>query len=151
MAKQVKTTAPGAGPETKLGPTPAPVRPYKSPNLAQLRVFDPNYGTNSDPSASSVPPGRKNNSPLADELKRVNAKGDGGDHLQDVIEHGTSRNLSVDLQSPQTRTVSSKMLAPGHGMKRQTAQSSKPGDVVVGSLPAMCGASAAPDPKDPYA
>jgi hypothetical protein len=129
------------------GPTPAPTRKYVNPVLTE-RVEPTGYGQAKDLGPSSVEPGTTNTSPLADELKRVNAEGDGGDHLQDVIEHGIARNSSVDLAAPQTRDVSGVSPPLAHGQKRQTTPS-KVGDVEVGTLPAKLGASAAPDPKEP--
>jgi hypothetical protein len=131
------------------GPTPAPARKYVNPVLTE-RDETPGYGSAKNLGPSSVEPGTTNTSPLADELKRVNAEGDGGDHLQDVIDHGTARNSMVDLASLQTRPYTNEQDVPtATGMKRQTAQSDKPGDVKVGTLPATLGASAAPDPKVP--
>jgi hypothetical protein len=100
----------------KVGPTPAPVRKYVNPVLVE-RVEPVTYGGAKNLGPSSVEPGVTNTSPLADELKRVNALGDGGDHLQDVIEHGTARNASVDLGAPQTRDVSDEGLTPAYGMR----------------------------------
>lgn len=150
MAFQNATTkAKGNAPATGMpGPTPAPARKYTNPVLTE-RVEPTGYGMAKNLGPSSVEPGQVETSPLADELKRVNALGDGGDHLQDVIDHGTARNDSVELQAPQTRAVDSTMLPPAHGMKRQTAQSSKPGDVQVGSLPAKLGTSAAQPVRKP--
>jgi hypothetical protein len=151
------------------GPTPAPAKRYKNPLLVE-RQETPGYGNAKDlgPSSISIDPndphgyGQRDSgpvsvdpslsrtSPLADELKRLNAEGDGGDALQDVIDHGTARNNSVDLVSSQTRPFTlDQRVGTAAGMKRQTAQSSKPGDVSVGTLPATLGANAAPDPKEP--
>lgn len=104
------------------GPTPAPVRPYQNPNLAQTRAFSPNYGTNNDPNPSSIEPGTKQTSPLADELRRVAAKSDGGDLLGDIAAHGTSRNVSVgDMQAPQTRDVAPEPYRASFGMRNRNA------------------------------
>jgi hypothetical protein len=139
--------AKGDAPQRAPGPTPAPTRTYKNPVLTE-RDAPSGYGMSKNLGPSSVEPGTTNTSPLADELKRVNAESDAGDHLQDVIERGTARDAMVDLQSLQTRPFTVDQDVPtAHGMKRQTAQSSKPGDVKVGTLPATLGTSAAPDPR----
>lgn len=144
----VTIAARGNAPKAPSGPTPAPTRKYVNPILTE-RVDPVGYANAKNLGPSSVEPGVTDTSALADELKRVNAEGDGGDTLQDVIEHGTARNSSVNLVASQTRPISDKQIAPAHGQVRQTKQSAV-GDVVVGNLPATCGASAAPpDPKEP--
>mgnify|MGYP001603625228 CR=1 FL=1 len=92
---------------------------------------------------------------VADAIRAKHAESDAGDHIGDVIEHGTAKNVSVDLASTQTRDLANKAddnrdPAPVHpAFKRQTTPS-KIGDVVVGDLPATLGASAAPQPIDPF-
>ena len=94
-------------------------------------------------------------SDVADAIRAKHAEGDAGDHIGDVIEHGTAKNVSVDLASPQTRDLASKAddnrdPSPVHpAFKRQTTPS-KIGDVIVGELPGTLGASAAPLPSDPF-
>jgi hypothetical protein len=39
--------------------------------------------------------------------------------LQKIVERGTARDSTVDLKSPQTRTVSDTPFAPVHGAVRQ--------------------------------
>jgi hypothetical protein len=46
------------------------------------------YGGNAYAGRVVADPGKSVSSPLADELKRVNAQGDGGDALQTIIERG---------------------------------------------------------------
>jgi hypothetical protein len=144
--RAVKVPAEGDAPNTGApGPTPAPVKTYKNPDLEQMRVFQAGYGTNSDNSPSSLAPGTSKTSSLADELKRVNALGDQGDHLQDIISHGVARNSSVDLASPQTRDVSKTPYPAAHGMRSRQADSGSPG----GQVPDKCGAPVSPLPKEP--
>jgi len=140
--RPVTTAAKGDKADTGTPVTVAPTKKW-APST-DVKLFSPNYGTNNDPSPSSVEGART--SPLADELKRVNAEADGGDELQRIIEQGTARNSMVDLASPQTRSVPDDLRNVHPAMKRQTTPS-KVGDVVVGTLPATCGASAAPDPS----
>lgn len=114
------------------------------------------YGDASYSGPASDDPKARTTSALADALKAKNAEGDGCDHLQDMIEHGTARNNSVDLQSPQTRDLADKSEgnrdpSPVYpGMVRQQAPA-KVGDVQVGELPKTAGANAAPAPVDPFA
>lgn len=104
MAHQTKTKAKGATP-IKIGPTPAPLKPYVTPDLSLARTFaERGYGTNNDPGAASVPAGSKRTSSLADELKRVNAKAPAGDALQTIIERGSH----MDTPDFQMRNVASK-------------------------------------------
>jgi hypothetical protein len=148
----------------KIGPTPAPVRKYRNPiltertepltyggakNLGPSSVSaDPNdphgYGQR-DLGPVSVDPSQTRTSPLADELKRVAAEGDGGDVLQDVIERGTARDVTSDLGgSPQTRAVSDKGLAPSFGMKLPNMKAGS-----YGTLPAKLGATTATPVRKP--
>jgi len=111
------------------GPTPAPVRPYVNPNLSQARAFSPGYGTNNDPNPSSIEPGTKQTSPLADELRRVAALSDAGDLLGDIAEHGTSRDVSVgDMGAPQTRDVAPEPYPSSFGMRNPNANPVKIAD-----------------------
>jgi hypothetical protein len=143
--------AKGDAPKTGApGPTPAPVRKYATDPAVVGRSDSPAYGAAKNIGPSSVDPGTTDTSPLADDLRRVAADSDAGDLIGDIATHGTSRNTSLDLQSTQTRNVSDQMIAPSHGMKRQTSPS-KIGDVEVGTLPSKLGASAAPLPKEPNA
>jgi len=104
MARETTTKAKGAS-LLKIGPTPAPLKPYVTPDLSQTRTFaERGYGTNNDPGASSVPAGAKRTSGLADELKRVSAKGPAGDALQTIIERGAR----MDTPDFQMRNVSNK-------------------------------------------
>jgi hypothetical protein len=130
--RPVKVAAKGDAPAQKIGPTPAPVKKYVNPVLVERQE------------PTSVEPGTTNSSPLADELKRVNALGDGGDHLQDVIEHGTARDSTVDLMSGQTRPYDDAQDVPTvPGMRSRTAN--KEG----GTVPAKCGTSEAPPVRKP--
>jgi hypothetical protein len=148
--RAVTTAAKGDAPNTGApGATPSPTRKYQNPLLVE-RVEPTGYGQAKNLGPSSVEPGVTETSGLADELRRVAADSDAGDLLGDIAAHGTSRNSSVDLQSKQTRDVPDDLRNVHPAMKRQTTPS-KVGDVVVGSLPATCGASSAPDPKDPNA
>jgi hypothetical protein len=127
----------------KIGPTPAPVKTYKNPVLTE-RVETTGYGQAKNLGPSSVPEGTTQVSDLGQELKRMNALGDQGDHLQDVIEHGTARNNSVDLAAPQTRDVSDESLAPAHGQKSPNLKAGS-----YGTLPQKLGASAEPPVRKP--
>ena len=139
----VTQPAKGDAPNTGApGPTPAPVKTYANPDLEQLRVFKPGYGTNNDNSPSSVPQGHKQTSALADELKRVNAQGDGGDALQDIIEQGVHMDVGFQM-----RAISDKNVPTHPAQAKRAADSGSPG----GTVPAQCGAAAMAAPKDPYA
>jgi hypothetical protein len=127
----------------KVGPTPPPVRKYVNPVLTE-RQETPGYGQAKNLGPSSVEPGVTDVSDLGQELKRVNALGDQGDHLQDIIEHGTSRNNAVDLGSKQTRDVSDEQLPSAHGMKSRNLPAGS-----YGTLPAKLGASAEPPVRKP--
>jgi hypothetical protein len=141
--RPVKVAAKGDAPAQKIGPTPAPVKKYVNPVLVE-RQEPTGYGMAKNLGPSSVEPGTTNSSPLADELKRVNALGDGGDHLQDVIEHGTARDSTVDLMSGQTRPYDDAQDVPTvPGMRSRTAN--KEG----GTVPAKCGTSEAPPVRKP--
>ncbi len=145
--RPVTTAAKGDKADTGTPVTLPPTKKWApSTNVKQ---FVPGYGTNLDPSPSSVE-GTQTSS-LADELRSVNAKGDGGDHLADIIEHGTARNSSLDLggaAGSQTRDVPDDLRNVHPNMKRQTTPS-KVGDVVVDQLPSTCGSSAAQPVRKP--
>lgn len=130
--RAVKAAAKGDAKNTGApGPTPAPVK-FANPSLTE-RDFAPNYGTNHFTGASSANPGEKVTSPLADNLKAKAAEGDAGDLLQDIIERGTARDTSVELQSPQTRVVSNEQLPASFGMRSRVGEGAK--------VPATCGFS----------
>ncbi len=137
------------------GPTPPPVHKF-NPQPGE-RQATAGYANAKYLGPSSIEPSTSMSSDLADDLRQAAEAGDQGAHLSDVIQHGTARNDSVDLQSPQLRDLNdprdnNRAPSPAHpAMRRQTAQSSKPGDVVVGKLPDTLGASAAPDPVEPFA
>jgi hypothetical protein len=138
------------------GPTAAPVRKLFKPLVGE-RDETPTYAGAKYLGPASDLPGYNTTSPLADDLRQAAEAGDQGAHLSDVVQHGTARNDSVDLQSPQLRDLNdprdnNRAPSPTRpAMRRQTAQSSKPGDVVVGKLPDTLGASGAPSPVDPFA
>jgi hypothetical protein len=166
-SRAVTVPAKGDAPNTGApGFTPAPTRKYVNPTM---RERDPavGYGNARDPSPSSfdpndpqgygqkdggpvsVDPGVSRTSPLADELRRVAAESDAGDLLGDIAAHGTARDVSVDLQSLQTRPYSTdQKVGTTPGMKRQTTPS-KVGDVTVGKLPAKSGTPAAQPVRKP--
>jgi hypothetical protein len=129
VTQPAKGNAPATG---NPGPTPAPVR-YANPSMAE-RDFTPGYGTNHAPGSSSLTPGQKMTSPLADDLKRKAADSDGGDLLQAIVEGGTARGNAarVELQSPQTRSVDSNSLPVSFGMRSRNGDTDK--------VPATCGA-----------
>ncbi len=146
------TAARGDAPNTGMPKTPAPTA--ASIMLAKDKSYGrENLGSNAYGGKVYADPGQTTTIPLGDEMRaKAESEADQGAHLSDVIQHGTARNNSVDLASPQTRDYSlDQKVGTTFGMRRQTAQSSKPGDVQVGTLPATCGASAAPDPTDPNA
>jgi len=102
--KPAKGNAPNTG---SPGKTPAPVR-YANPALDE-RSFVPGYGTNHFTGRSSVDPGQKMTSALADDLKRKAGEGDAGDLLQTIIEGGHALNA-------QTRTLPAGNVPLAHGM-----------------------------------
>jgi hypothetical protein len=139
-------TQPAKGDATggvKIGPTPAPVKTYKNPILTE-RQETPGYGQAKNLGPSSVEPGVTDVSDLGQELKRMNAFGDGGDHLEDIIREGTARNNSVDLISKQTRDVSDASLAPAHGQRNRNLPAG-----TYDTLPAKLGESAKPPVRTP--
>jgi len=107
------------------GPTPAPVR-YANPSMDE-KVFTPGYGTNHFTGRSSVDPGQKSTSKLADNLKSKAAEGDAGDLLQSIIEGGTARGRAsrVELQAPQTREVDASPIATSFGMRSRNNEGDK--------------------------
>lgn len=105
------------------GPTPAPVKKYVEP-LPGEKDEVTGYGAARNFGPSSVEPGHTQTSSLADELKRMNALSDAGDHLQDVINHGTARNTAVDIgqeTGSQLRNVSAEPYPAAHGMRDRNA------------------------------
>ncbi len=146
-ARAVKSAAKGDAKNTGApGPTPAPVKKYVNPPVVERQEVV-GYGGSKNLGPSSTDPGVTITSPLADELRRVAALSDAGDLLGDIAQHGTARNVSAgDMMAPQTRDVPSDLRNVHPNMTRQTKQSSKPGDVVVGTLPATCGATSAAQP-----
>lgn len=141
--RAVTAPAKGDAPGQKIGPTPAPVKKYVNPVLTE-RQETPGYGNAKNLGPSSVEPGTTDTSPLADELKRVNALGDGGDHLEDIIREGTARNNSVDLISKQTRDVSDAPLTPAHGLRSRNLPAGS-----YDTLPAKLGELAKPPVRQP--
>jgi hypothetical protein len=134
-ARPVKKAAPGDAKNTGApGPTPAPVK-FANPSLNE-RQFTPGYGTNHFTGASSVTPGGKVTSPLADDLKSKAAEGDAGDLLQAIVEGGTARGKAsrVELQAPQTRDIDNTSLPITPGMRSRNGEGDK--------VPATCGAPA---------
>ena len=116
-----QTSKGNAAPATGMpGPTPPPTK-FANPSLNE-RDFQPGYGTNHFTGASSADPGQKVTSPLADDLKAKAAQGDGGDLLQDIVTRGTARDTSVELQSPQTRTVDNTPLPTTFGMRSRNGE-----------------------------
>lgn len=142
--RAVKSAAKGDAPNTGApGPTPAPTRTYKNPVLTE-RQEPTGYGIK-DLGPSSTDPGLSRTSPLADELKRVAAEGDGGDVLADIIQRGTARDVTSDLGgSPQTRPVSDEGCAPSYGMKLPNMKAGS-----YGTLPAKLGAPAVNPARKP--
>lgn len=104
--RPVKVPAKGDAPNTGApGKTPAPT----SADLAHMKDVAygrTSYGGNAYAGRVVADPGKNVTSPLADQLKAKAAELDGGDLLQTIIEKGTARDSTVDLQSPQTRDVS---------------------------------------------
>ena len=150
--RPVKVPARGDAASTGApGPTPPPT----AGQLALQKDTSygrQSYGANAYGGRVVADPGKTVTSPLADQLRSKAAEGDGGDLLGDIIQHGSARNVSAgETMAPQTRDVPDDLRNVHPAMKRQTTQSPKPGDVVVGELPKTCGASAAPSPVDPYA
>lgn len=91
-------------------PTPAPTKPYENPSM-KPRDFRGGVGQNSYAGPSSLAPGQTMTSPLADELRRVASKGDGGDALGEIIAHGTARR--DDTITDQLRNIT-KNGVPAH-------------------------------------
>jgi hypothetical protein len=140
MTRPVKVPAKGDAPDMGINKTPAPV---SSADLALKRdrsLGRTSYGANAYGGASSIAPGAKTSSPLADQLKAKAAESDGGDLLQRIIERGTARGTAADveLQSPQTRDVSKEPYPAAHGQRSRTADhgSGSPS----GQVPTHCGA-----------
>jgi hypothetical protein len=144
--KPVQIAAKGNAPHEAPGPTPAPTRTYKNPVLVE-RDETVGYAQAKNLGPSSIAPGIGGGdsvSALGQELKRVGALSDAGDHLQDVINRGTARDSTVDLDAsaPQTRAVSSEPdCGPAHGATSQ--QEADPAK--WGTIPKTLGASAADD------
>lgn len=142
MAVQVK--AKGNGPSTGTPKTPAPTRKAPPNAVTSIRAPTPQgYGENGPhANASRTNPGEFVELDLGANMREL-MDDDGA--LSSVIAKGVSLDLGW-----QTRAIGDKNVPTHPAMKRQTTPS-KVGDVVVGSLPATCGASAAKDPTDPNA
>jgi hypothetical protein len=129
MAVQAK--APGNGPATGMPKTPAPDA-ISAPRSGNGQ----GYGSNGPVgNASSVEPGKRVLSPLAQNLE---SSVDDDGVLQTVI----NRGARMDDKNFQSRVISDQGLAPAHGMKSRTANGGSPGDKV----PSKIGASSAPVP-----
>jgi hypothetical protein len=132
--RPITKPAPGNAPNTgSPGFTPAPK--YQTPDLEEVRVFTPGYGTNNDGGPSSVAPGKTRTSGLADELKRF-AQNDG--ELDRVISEGTARR--DDSITGQLRAIADKKV-PTH--PHMSGASAGP------KVPAKLGMSEAPPVRKP--
>lgn len=133
--RTVKVAAKGDAPNTgSPGASPAPTR-YANPS-PNPKQFVPTYGSNLDPHPSSLVPGEKATSPLADNLKNKAAEGDAGDLLGHIIQHGTARGKAaeVELQSPQTRDVDNTPYPPAFGHRSRQSDSGSPGGTIPNKL-----------------
>ena len=147
----IKVKAAGDGPNTGMMKSLPPVKPAAPDVVTAIRApTRAGYGMNSFEGRSSTNPGETVTSPLSDNLK---ASSEDEGLLDRIARYGIANDGDrVDLQSPQTRPYSLDQKVPtaaGGSMKRQTAQSSKPGDVKVGTLPSTCGSSAAQPVRKP--
>lgn len=135
--KRPSTTA-ARGDKADTG-TPVTVAPVKkwAPST-NVKQFAPGYGTNLDPSPSSVEGART--SGLADELRRVAANSDAGDLLGKIIERGCRMNSDTD--DGQRLSDIGEKASPVHPNMKAPNSS--------GTVPTKLGASAAPPPKEPY-
>ena len=142
--RPVTKSAPGDAPNTGApGPTPPPSRPAPPDEVTELRHpanLRSGYGLNGYSGPSSIPPGQQKLSPLAENLKASSEAPDGLT-LDHIIQHGTARDTSVDLQSTQTRKIDATPSKSSFGLTRRGIDSGSPG----GTVPARTGAIAADD------
>jgi hypothetical protein len=116
MAYQISKPAKGDAENTGApGPTPAPTK--------ETAFGRGSYGANAYGGPSSIEPGAKSSSPMADAIR--DAQNDGQDVLGKIQAHGVTGS-----PSPQTRAISSEPLPPAHGMRSRTASGGSPGDKV---------------------
>jgi len=97
-----------------LGPTPPPTRPAPPDEITDMRHpanTRSGYGMNGYSGAASLPPGQQKLSPMAENLK-ASSESSEGLTLDHIIQHGTARDSTVDLMSPQTRPYSSDQKVP---------------------------------------
>lgn len=146
MAKQLTVKAKGDAPNTGApGKTPAPTTAdmARAKDTAYGRT---SYGANAYAGRVVVDPGKSVSSPLADELRRVNAQGDGGDLLGRIISKSTRGPVAdLDLQAPQTRPYTAEQKVPtSHGMKPANV-----GGSPSGTVPSKLGKSVAVPVRKP--
>jgi hypothetical protein len=133
MAVQAKNAR---GPATGMAKTPAPDA-VTSPRSGAGQ----GYGANGPiGNASSVEPGKRVLSPLAQNLE---SSVDDDGVLQSVIKRGAR----MDDTNFQTRVIDKTGYPAAHGQSSRQVDSGSPG----GSIPKTIGASSAPLPKDPAA
>lgn len=136
MAITVKKNAPGDRANTGMPKSVPPVT-YKNPS-PNAKDFAPRYGTNLDPSPSSLTPGHKSTdgTSLADDMKRAQDDGEG---VLDAIIKGGAHSIDMgphgDL-SWQTRSYDPNANVPTHdAMRSRAAGDGSPG----GTIPSKCG------------
>ncbi len=137
--------AAGDAENTGMPVTPAPTRKIAPDVISAPRAATEGHGYGMSPgnNPSVIPTGTQLLSPMAEVLRE--AQDDGEDVLGKIIERGVHTDDGWQVRDLNETSV------PVHpNAKRQTTPS-KIGDVVVGTLPATCGASAAKDPTDPNA
>lgn len=140
MAVQAK--AKGNGPATGMQKTPAPLRPAAPDEVTAIRApTKPGYGMNGDTSRSNTSPGEQTKSILA---RNMEASVDDDGALDRITREGTAK--VDDSISGQLRTIAKGNVPDHPAMKSPNRQG---GTYDFASLPAKCGESAAPDPKEP--
>lgn len=130
--RPVKKAAPGDAPNTGApGFTPSPVERSRS-------FGRENYGANAYDGGVSDEPGKRTTSPLADALEAAQHGGaEDALTLEHIRQHGTARDSTIDLRSPQTRDVSKEQYPSAHGQVRRSIDSGSPG----GTVPSVTGHS----------
>ena len=125
------------------GPTPAPTRTAFPDAASKIRApTGQGYGTNGPVNPSSVDPGQTLES---DASRSIREAQDDGEHVLDQVQaHGSK------IPNQQTRDVPmTGLVAPSHGMTRQTKTDASGAVVYGGVVPAKCGWNDGTEDKKP--
>ncbi len=111
--------APGAGAETQIGPTPAPLKPAAPDVISNVRAPGKSGLGMNGVQPSALRPGETKQSVLADNLRQSSNDQDGESILDRVQRLGVARaGDAVDTMAAQTRAVDATPFPPAFGMHR---------------------------------